>query len=102
MVRRDIVEYAVLFDQRLKNLIHENDLLAARDVPTPPLLAWQVASPSVGTAVRSATRVPKEIDEKHELSRPCRDFGAPNAGSALTILELSIVTDTTYCYVSNQ
>jgi hypothetical protein len=40
------------------------------------LLAWQVACRFVGAPVRSATKVPKEIDEKHELSRRCRDSGA--------------------------
>jgi len=40
------------------------------------LPAWQVAWHHVGPRVRSATKVPKEIDEKHELSRRCGDSGA--------------------------
>jgi hypothetical protein len=39
------------------------------------LLARQVV-PFVEPPVRSATKVPKEIDEKHELSRRCRDSDA--------------------------
>ena len=40
------------------------------------LLAWQVARCFVGQPVRSATKVPKEIDEKHELSIGCHGSGA--------------------------
>src|SRR5208282_4049281 len=76
VVRRDIVEYAVFLDQCLKNLSHGDPVTGGARCADVPLLAWQVACHFVGTVVRSATRVPKEIDEKHELSRPCRDFGA--------------------------
>ncbi|MGB9431923.1 MAG: hypothetical protein WBQ89_06760, partial [Candidatus Acidiferrum sp.] len=36
----------------------------------------RVACHFVGAPVRIPTRVPKELDEKHELSRRCRDSGA--------------------------
>jgi hypothetical protein len=40
------------------------------------LPAWQVACPFVEAQLQTATRVPKKVDEKHELSRRGQDSGA--------------------------
>ena len=59
-------------------LIFLYDGLRCADVPLPNGRSRAI---SLDRRVRSATRVPKEINEKHELLRPCRDSGCPNAGT---------------------
>jgi len=64
------------------------------------LLAWPVACRFVGPPIRSATKVPKEIDEKHELSRRCRDSGARMRAA----LDSKSISMTSYIdiYIPNQ